>query len=65
VHESGCAVQDAINKGQLEADVYGSYLKLLREQRRFAIHAEDKKRMNKQAGKISREAQQHRNKYKN
>ena len=65
IHEAGCGVMNAIDTGQLERNIYESYLKLVREQKRFEINAEDKKRMNKQGGKISREAQQHRNKYKN
>ncbi len=64
IHEKGCAVLEAVHQGALDTKVYESYLKLLREQRRFEINADDKRRMNKQAGRISREAQQHRNKYK-
>ena len=44
--------------------LYESYLKLIKEQRRFEMNAEDKKRFNKQSGRISREAKGHRDKYK-
>jgi ribosome biogenesis GTPase len=64
MNEPGCAVTEAVASGALDAQVYESYLKLVREQRRFTINAEDKKRMEKQFGKITREAKDHRRKYK-
>jgi ribosome biogenesis GTPase len=64
LHELGCAVLDAVNKGELEYELYDSYVKLVKEQRRFQINVEDKKRLGKQAGKISREASAHRKKFK-
>ena len=64
LHELGCAVLDAVNKGELENEIYDSYVKLVKEQRRFQINIEDKKRLGKQAGKISREASEHRKKFK-
>jgi hypothetical protein len=44
--------------------IYDSYLKLIKEQRRFEIKLEDKKRINKQFGKMTKEAKDHRKKYK-
>jgi ribosome biogenesis GTPase len=64
LHELGCAVLDAVNQGELEHEIYDSYVKLLKEQRRFHINVEDKKRLGKQAGKMSREASAHRKKFK-
>lgn len=64
LHEADCAVMNALNSGALENQVYESYLKLIKEQRRFEISAEDKKRFNKQAGRVSREAQENRTRYK-
>jgi ribosome biogenesis GTPase / thiamine phosphate phosphatase len=64
VIETGCAVIEAVNAGTLEPMVYESYLKLIKEQRRFELSAEDKKRLNKQWGKMTREAKDYRNKYK-
>lgn len=63
-NETECGVIDAINSGELDAEVYESYLKLIREQRRFNIRVEDKKRINKQFGKLTKEAKGHRKKYK-
>jgi ribosome biogenesis GTPase len=64
LQEAGCAVLDAVNSGNLEREVYESYLKLIKEQRRFEMNAEDKKRFNKQSGRMSREAKDYRDTYK-
>lgn len=64
MHEAGCAVVEALESGVIEHEVYDSYLKLIKEQRRFQINVEDKKRIDKQAGKLSREAGRHRKKFK-
>jgi ribosome biogenesis GTPase len=62
--EEGCSVLEALNDGRLDITIYESYVKLVKEQRRFGIRAEDKKRMNKQFGKLTKEAKQHRRKFK-
>lgn len=64
LNETGCAVIDAVQSGALENQVYESYVKLIKEQRRFEISAEDKKRLKKQWGKMTREAKDYRSKYK-
>jgi ribosome biogenesis GTPase len=64
INESGCAVLDGLNSGALDAYVYDSYLKLIKEQRRFEIKVEDKKRLGKQFGKMTKEAKNFRKKYK-
>lgn len=64
IDETGCRVLKALNEGKISEESYESYLKLIREQRRFGIKAEDKKRLGKQFGKMSREAQEYRKKYK-
>ncbi|HEX5169785.1 MAG TPA: ribosome small subunit-dependent GTPase A [Cyclobacteriaceae bacterium] len=64
VNETGCAVLTALDNGELDEEVYGSYLKLMKEQRRFEIRVEDKKRINRQFGKMTKEAKSHRKKYK-
>lgn len=62
-NEAHCAVLEALAGGTLDAVVYDSYIKLVKEQRRFLVKAEDKKRMEKQFGKLAREAGSHRRKY--
>jgi ribosome biogenesis GTPase / thiamine phosphate phosphatase len=64
INEPGCAVTEAVASGNLDGKVYDSYLKLIKEQRRFTINAEDKKRMEKQFGRMTRESKNHRKKYK-
>jgi ribosome biogenesis GTPase / thiamine phosphate phosphatase len=64
LNETGCAVIEAVQTGELSTEVYDSYLKLIKEQRRFEIRIEDKKRLHKQFGKMSREANEYRKKYK-
>jgi|GEM_PF-814675 len=64
MHEEGCAVLKAFTDGSLAAEVYESFVKLVKEQRRFQIDADEKKRQNRQAGKTSREATAHRKKFK-
>jgi ribosome biogenesis GTPase len=62
--EEGCMVLAALTTGELDPMIYESYSKLLREQKRFNIRAEDKKRLNKQFGKMTKEAKNYRKKYK-
>lgn len=64
IEENGCGVLAAVENGSLDMLVYDSYIKLLKEQRRFQITADEKKKMNKQFGKIVKEAKDHRKKYK-
>ena len=64
INEAGCAVLNGLNGGALDAYVYDSYIKLMKEQRRFEIKIENKKRMGKQFGKMTKEAKNHRKKYK-
>lgn len=64
IGEAGCSVLDALHKGRLDADLYESYLKLMREQKRFEMKAGDKKRLGKQFGKMTKEAKAYRKKYK-
>ncbi len=63
-NEEGCAVIEAFENGTLDPAVYNSYIKLMKEQRRFEIKAGDAKRMGKQFGKMVREAKDFRNRYK-
>jgi ribosome biogenesis GTPase len=64
VGEAGCAVLAALQDGSLDGLAYESYVKLMKEQRRFEVKAEDKKRLNRQFGKMTKEAKNHRRKYK-
>ena len=62
--ESGCAVLQALENGELSEVAYESYLKLLAEQEHFQQSKQDKKKQGKKMGKMIREANNHRKKYK-
>jgi len=64
LNDFGCAVTAALRSGKLDEQVYESYVKLMKEQSRFEIRAEDKKRLNRQFGKMTKEAKNHRRKNK-
>jgi ribosome biogenesis GTPase len=64
LEETGCAVLEAYHSGDLEPEVYESYLKLVKEQKHFNLKIEDKKRQGKQFGKMVREVREYRKKYK-
>jgi ribosome biogenesis GTPase / thiamine phosphate phosphatase len=64
INEAGCAVLDALQTGKLDAVSYESYLKLMKERRRFEIDINDRKRKQKQFGRMTKEAKNHRKKYK-
>jgi ribosome biogenesis GTPase len=64
INEAGCAVVAALDGGNLDKSIYASYLKLVREQKRFQLSASDKKRLGKQVGKMVREAKAFRDRFK-
>jgi len=64
VHEEGCNVIKALEKGELESVVYESYLKLLKEQKHFQTSLQDKKKQGKQFGKMVREVKEYRRRFK-
>lgn len=64
LNETGCAVLAALQDGSLDPVIYDSYIKLMKEQRRFTVSVEEKKQRARQFGKILKEAKLHRRKYK-
>ncbi len=63
-HEPGCAIVSAVQNGSLPELVYRSYVKLLREQYHFQTNEMDKRRIERQHGKITRQASKHRKDWK-
>jgi ribosome biogenesis GTPase len=63
-NQEGCAVIAALNEGLIDPEIYESYLKLAKEMKRFEIKIEDRKRLNKQFGRMTREAKNHRRRWK-
>lgn len=64
VNEPDCAVLEALEKEELSPMTYESYIKMLKEQKRFEIKIEDKKRLGKMFGRMVKEAKSYRKKYK-
>ena len=50
--EAGCAVLAAVESGEIESDVLDNYLKLQREISRFETSVAEKRKKDKQFGKI-------------
>jgi ribosome biogenesis GTPase / thiamine phosphate phosphatase len=64
LNEPGCAVLAGLQDGSLDPLIYESYIKLMKEQRRFTISVTQKKQQAKQFGRIIKEVKQHRKRYK-
>lgn len=64
IKEDGCSVLEALSTGELEPKVYESYIKLIKEQKHFEITKEEQKRIGKKFGKMVREVNEYRKKYK-
>lgn len=52
VHEQGCAVIRAVEEGRLEAGIYSNYIKMYKETAFFESSALEKRRREKEAGKM-------------
>ncbi len=52
VHEAGCAIIEAVEKGLIDRDSYENYLKMVREQTHFEMSESDKRRRDKRFGKM-------------
>ena len=50
--ETGCSITEALEKGFLDADALDNYNKLVREQQRFQISIAEKRRRDKEFGKM-------------
>lgn len=59
-HEPGCAVVAAVREGELPREVYDSYLKISREQAHYQTDSVERKRTERQFGKIAKQVVQHR-----
>ena len=52
IHESGCAVLEAVKKGEMDQDSYKNYLKILREKAHFESSVTEKRKKDKDFGKM-------------
>lgn len=58
IHEKGCAILEAIENEELDADAYDNYLRMEREKQFFESTQQDKKRKDKSLGKLIKSAKQ-------
>ena len=56
IHESGCAILEAIEDGEIDEDSYSNYLKMEREKQFFESSSQDKKKKDKNLGKLIKSA---------
>ena len=64
VVEEGCAVIEAVEKGEIEKSSYENYLKMYKEKQHYESSAAEKKRKDKILGKVLKNyVKTHRNKY--
>ena len=52
VHEKGCAVIEAVKNGEIDNDSYENFLKMEREKAHFESSTADKKKKDKDLGKL-------------
>lgn len=52
INETGCAVIEALNNGTIDKDSYDNYQKIQKEQERFQITVDEKRKKDKEFGKM-------------
>jgi len=56
-HEEGCAVLEALEDGELDEDAYNNYMKMQREKAHFGASVVEKRKKDKQLGKLYKNVQ--------
>jgi len=64
IHENGCAISEAIDNEELDEDAYDNYQRMEREKQFFESTQQDKKRKDKNLGKLIKSAQQNKRRSK-
>jgi ribosome biogenesis GTPase len=62
IHETGCAVLEAMDKGELDEDRYRNYLKLKKESDYHEMSYVEKRRKDKQFGRLVKSVMKHKKK---
>ncbi len=52
VQESGCAIREAVNSGEIDEAIYENYLKMGREKQHFESSVADRRKKDKEFGKM-------------
>lgn len=65
IHEEGCAVLEAVEKGEIDEDAYANFRKMEKEKMHFESDASERKKKDKDLGKVIKNFQKQRrnNKY--
>ncbi len=65
MHEKGCAIIEAVQRGEISIESYENYQKMQKEKTHFESSAEDKKKKDKELGKLIKNVKKirYRNKY--
>ncbi|MQP23798.1 ribosome small subunit-dependent GTPase A [Flavobacterium sp. LMO8] len=63
-NEKGCEIQSAIENGEIDSDSYANFLKLEKESAFFGSSVEEKKKKDKNLGKMIRDVRKQRNRNK-
>ena len=64
MHEKGCAIIEAIDNEELDEETFDNYLRMEREKQFFESTQQDKKRKDKNLGKLIKSAQKNKKKLK-
>ena len=64
IHETGCALLAAVERGEVDSDSYENYLKMGREKTHFESSIEEKRKKDKDLGKMIKSHQKDRNRNK-
>jgi len=64
VHETGCAIIEALENGEIEEDAYDNFIKMERERSHFESDAQERKKKDKDLGKLIKEVKWHQKKNK-
>jgi ribosome biogenesis GTPase len=59
IHERGCAVLEALDKGEIDQDSYSNYQKMEKEKQHFESDALERKKKDKDLGKVIKEFKKH------
>lgn len=62
IHEVDCAVRLAVDNGEIDQAMYDNYLKLIREQAHYSATVAEKRKRDKQLGKLYKTIQQRKKK---
>ena len=60
IHEKDCAVLEALAKGEIDQDSYSNYQKMEKEKKHFESDALERKKKDKDLGKVIKEFKKHR-----